>query len=47
MLVAGEDDEEEAMGWDDNDDYFVIATAKTKRRTKRPLCYQAGTGRLL
>ena len=30
MLVAGEDNEEEAMGWDDNDDNFEVGDGENE-----------------
>ena len=30
MLVVGEDDKEEAMGWDDNDDNFKVGDGENK-----------------
>ena len=30
MLAAGEDDEEDAMGWDDHNDYFEVDDGKNE-----------------
>ena len=30
MLAAGEDDEEDAMGWDDHKDYFEVDDGKNE-----------------